>query len=172
MLKGTPVALPEMLACREARVRQQQTCLKQYKEPLISFCLNMPGPIKTSPELRKAFDCGQTAILTALQKEALPLLVRMERHESTGDECLLAVKGEALKIKTMMTQIEETHPLGRLFDIDVLNPEGEKLSRPLPRRCLICGRQAQVCASRRLHSVAELTAKVEAILQDYFSRKN
>jgi holo-ACP synthase len=72
MLKGTPVALPEMLACREARVRQQQACLQQYKEPLISFCLNMPGPIKTSPELRKAFDCGQTAILSTLRKKLCP----------------------------------------------------------------------------------------------------
>lgn len=171
MLNGVPVTLPEMLACREIRYRLQQKYLAEYQTTLVSFCLNIPGPIKTSPELRKVFDCGLAAVCSSLQEGGFKILARQECHERTGDEFLLAVNGSAEEIKRLMTDIEEDHPLGRLFDIDVLTAAGQKLSRPLPRRCLICQEQAQVCASRRLHSVAAMTAKIENILLEYFQKQ-
>lgn len=66
-----------------------------------------------------------------------------------------------------MQNIEETHPLGRLFDIDVLDSEGHKLSRPQYRPCLICGNQAQLCARTRRHTVAEMQAKIEEMLSTW-----
>ena len=71
---------------------------------------------------------------------------------------------KAVKIKKLMTTMEETHILGRLFDIDVLDANGQKLSRDMPRRCLLCDKQAQICARSRRHSVSELTAKIAAML--------
>ena len=49
MLSGIPVELSAMLAARENRARQQDAWLKQYQCPLLSFTLNIPGPVKTSP---------------------------------------------------------------------------------------------------------------------------
>ena len=40
------VSLQEMLAAREHRSALQTRLLQQYKKSLISFTLNIPGPVK------------------------------------------------------------------------------------------------------------------------------
>ena len=72
-------------------------------------------------------------------------------------------------ITALMTSIEETHPLGRLFDIDVLDTTGTKLSRKIYRKCFLCGCQAQECASSRKHSVSELQAYIAKEINNYLS---
>ena len=52
------VTLTEMLEAREARVRRQEVLREQYGVPLISFSLNIAGPVKDSPLLRRAFRAG------------------------------------------------------------------------------------------------------------------
>ena len=169
MFSGIPVELPAMLAGREARAARQEAWLKEYACPLISFTLNIPGPIKTSAELRRAFDAGLTALEEQLRAAHLPCIAQTECHEVTGDEAMLAVDGDAASIKAITSTLEEQHPLGRLFDLDVLAADGTKLSRPTPRRCLLCAEQAQVCARSRRHSVEELTAEIERLLTAYLS---
>ena len=88
----------------------------------------------------------------------------VEIHEKTGDELLLAIDCPAEKIKNLTTEIEETHPIGRLFDMDVIDTDGQKLSRPSYRKCIICGCQAQECARTRKHTVEEMQAKIEEML--------
>ena len=167
MLKGTIIELPAMLARREQRAAEQAAFLTQYQTPLLSFCLNIPGPVKTTPELRQVFDQAMQEIRQKLQQEHIPILAQNECHAATGDECLLALDGKAVKIKKLMTTMEETHILGRLFDIDVLDANGQKLSRDMPRRCLLCDKQAQVCARSRRHSVPELTHRIEEMIAAY-----
>lgn len=169
MLNGIPVELPAMLAAREERAARQAAWLKEYACPLLSFTLNIPGPIKTSPDLRQGFEDGRVALEGRLRAAQLPCIAQMEVHNVTGDEALLAIDGDAAEIKRICTEIEEHHPLGRLFDLDVLAEDGTKLSRPLPRRCLLCTEQAQVCARSRRHSVEELTAEIERLLTAYLS---
>ena len=58
--------------------------------------------------------------------------------------------------------------MGRLFDMDVLCPDGKKVDRQElgreGRKCLICGGPAQVCARSRAHTVSELQEKTWEIL--------
>ena len=167
MLKGSQVELPAMLAWRETRSLLQKKIIESYNLPLLSFTLNIPGPVKTNKELLQLFQLGLSSIKHELQNINIDIEKQEERHADTGDECFLALRGDAILIKEKMTALEENHPLGRLFDIDVLDATGRKLSRPQPRRCLICGEQAQACARSRRHSVGELTAKIEAMLKQY-----
>jgi holo-ACP synthase len=169
MLVGETVDLEEMLACRERRAAQQQEYLVRFQQPLISFCLNIPGPVKTTPELLRLFTEGREEIFSLLTGRKLSVLVQSESHAGTGDELLLCVKTQdAAVVKSMMTDIEEKHPLGRLFDIDVLDAAGKKLSRPVFRRCLLCNRQAQECARSRRHTVPQMQAKIAAMLTAYY----
>ena len=170
MLKGISVELPAMLDAREARAQRQAALHAAHPDAvLVSFCLNIPGPVKTNDLLRRLFDEGIAEIVKQLTISGADCLAREEVHVPTGDEALLAVTGaEAAAIKTAMTSLEESHPLGRLFDIDVLAPDGTKLSRPTPRRCLLCGRQAQDCARSRRHSVKELTEHIQTMLLEYY----
>lgn len=167
MLNGPQVELPAMLAAREKRAARQQAFRERYHSPLLSFCLNIPGPVKTTPELRTLFDQTCHEIQACLRDLGLTIADSQTIHEATGDEYLLAFAGDAPTVKAAMTQLEESRPLGRLFDIDILTAEGQKLSRPVPRRCLLCERQAQDCARSRRHSVRELTDRIETLLQEY-----
>lgn len=73
-------------------------------------------------------------------------------------------------IKKLTVQIEETHPFGRLYDIDVYGMDGKGISRQelgLPvRKCLICDKDAKICGRSRSHSVEELQQKVYEIIQN------
>ena len=169
MLTGKNVTLEDMLACRERRAALQQEYLTRLHQPLISFCLNIPGPVKTAPELRKLFAEGREAIFSVLAEEQFQVLAKQESHADTGDELLLCVESQdAAALKSRMAGIEENHLLGRLFDIDVLDAAGQKLSRPVFRLCLLCNRQAQECARSRHHTVPQLQAKISDMLAAYY----
>lgn len=163
-MEGQEVVLTDMLACRERRVNTQNAYIQNYHCPVISFCMNIPGPIKTNEKIKKAFLSGKEALFAALKKENISVLAQIEFDDKTGNEIILAVDYPADKIKKLTTEIEETHPFGRLFDMDVIGTNGEKLSRGVYRKCLICGCQAQECARSRKHTVAEMQAKIEEML--------
>ena len=46
-MQGEQVVLTDMLQCRERRAQIQDTFIEQYHCPVISFCMNIPGPVKT-----------------------------------------------------------------------------------------------------------------------------
>lgn len=157
-----------MLLAREDRVRRQQRLLEQYREPLVCFTMNIPGPVKTSPLIRRAFSwgCGQ------LEQRLTGVLHRELGLEVTGCEGYYVVRGDALDIKAACTAIEEETPLGRLFDLDVLDIKGNKLDRSLvggkSRDCIVCGASGRGCASRRVHAVPQLQAAAKQIMEDHF----
>ena len=169
MLNGEHVSLADILTCRERRVAYQQHFLSDYNCPVISFCLNIPGPVKTNPELRNVFDAGKNEIIKLLNSLRYVIIDSIEFHEKTGDEMIMCIDGNAPLIKKKTTLIEEKHPLGRLFDIDVIDTGGNKLSRSTYRRCLICNCQAQECSSTRKHSVEEMQDAIEIIINQYLT---
>ncbi|MBQ7219970.1 MAG: citrate lyase holo-[Synergistaceae bacterium] len=163
---GNIVDLPHMLARREARSHEQQQFLHEHHSPLISFSMNIPGPVKTNALIRKAFTLGRDILLSRLESINARILGSLETHEDTGDELLLAVGNAAPEVlKDIAVNIEDSTPAGRLYDIDVIDSSGQKLSRPHFRKCLICDKQAQECARSRTHSVSEMQHAVEHILQ-------
>lgn len=164
-MKGKEVEIEEILLCREKRVSIQNEMIKRYKLPLISFTMNIPGPIKTNNEIRKAFYIGKNLILENLKENNIKILEIQEFDENTGNELFISVNSLAEKIKNLTVSIEENSALGRLFDIDVIDINFEKLSRKSFRKCLICEKQAQECGRSRKHSVQELQDKVSEILK-------
>lgn len=159
------ISLQEVLDARECRVWKQQELLRDFHRPVLSFTMNIPGPVKDSPLIRRGFHEGLRLLDTALKDAGFPVLSREELREATGCELLCAVEAEAAALKELCLQIEERSPLGRLFDLDVIGPGGQKLARKEERCCLVCGAKGRGCASRRLHSLAELDRAVKAILQ-------
>ena len=164
-MQGIEVGIEEILDCREKRVTIQNEMIKKYNKPVISFTMNIPGPIKTNNEIKKAFDIGKNLILENLKKNNIEILEKKELNENTGNELFISTHSSAEKIKNITITIEESCELGRLFDIDVIDVNFEKLSRKSFRKCLICEEQAQECGRSRNHSVEELQNKVEEILK-------
>ena len=163
-MQGIEVGIDEILICREKRVAIQNEMIKKYRNPVISFTMNIPGPIKTNDEIKKAFDIGKNLILEKLKENNIEILEIQELNENTGNELFISVDSQAEKIKDITITIEENTELGRLFDIDVIDINFEKLSRKSFRKCLICEEQAHECGRSRKHSIEELQNKVEEIL--------
>lgn len=170
------VTLMEMLGAREARAMRQQQLLEEYQLPVISFCLNIAGPVKNSPVLCRAFREGLERLECALLAGRLDIVHQEEVDEPTGCEALWVVRGDGRAVKELCVELEDRDALGRLFDLDVLDPVSGKWDRTQlgqpPRKCLVCGKEGKGCASRRLHTVEELQSATQAILEDYFARKD
>lgn len=165
MLKGKEVVLTDMLRCRERRAALQTELIQTYHCPVLSFCMNIPGPVKTTEQIRQAFEQGANELLKQFTSKQISVLHKIVFHETTGDELLWAVNYPAAELKEIATYIEENHPLGRLFDMDVIDIDGKKLSRGTYRKCLICGCQAQECASSRRHTIAQMQEAIQLLLQ-------
>lgn len=162
------VTLQKMLEARENRVLRQQRLQREWKRPLICFTLNIPGPVKNSPLIRRTFDCGHRFL-----EARLPAILHREViDETTGCEGMYVVDADPVEVKRICTAIEDETPLGRLFDMDVLDTDGNKLDRSLvggkSRDCIVCGAPGRGCASRRLHPVAALQKASNAIMERHF----
>ena len=168
---GPEVALSDMLAARERRVSCQRAMLAAAgdSEALLCLTLSIPGPVKTSAALERVFDALVSEAKAALADARL--LEERSLGGATGREYLALVELPAAELKRRMVGIEETHPLGRLGDLDVLARAGDTLhsvSRTElgfpPRTCLICGNEAKVCARSRAHTVDEMQAEIARII--------
>ena len=129
----------------------------------MSFSMNIAGPEKVSPAIRRAFFYG-----VSLLRQNLPVLQEEIILENTGYEGLFSVTAEPEEIKGICLKLEEGLPIGRLFDMDVLTASGEKLSRNVQRGCLVCGKAGRVCAATRAHSVEQLQDATRRLIWEHF----
>ena len=166
---GPVVSLQEMLDARSARAERQKKWLAEGAGCLISFTLNIPGEVKQFSLARAAFKEGLSILCDCFGQQ-------IQREEAfcspTGSEALLALAAPPSEVKKRTIAVEDTHPLGRLFDMDVLGADGMSLSREAfgaaPRRCFLCGKDARLCGRSRAHSVDALRLEVARLLTDHF----
>ena len=157
------ITLEQVLLARDRRVQRQQALHRQYGGTLLSFTMNIAGPVKDTPLVRLAFRAG----LAALDRDLGAPVHRESVAAPTGPEALLVYHRPAGAVKDLCLRLEEQAPVGRLYDLDVLSPGGEKLSRPQSRRCLICGGPVTVCSRSRAHGLAAIRTKTEDILRSF-----
>ena len=77
-------------------------------------------------------------------------------------------KFDAQALKRAAVEAENSMEAGRILDIDVLTSEGQlsRLGMGLPpRRCLVCGESAKVCARAGRHDPTELRELVIRIIK-------
>jgi len=161
------VSLEEVLANRERRSARQQSALEWFRRPVVGFTLVIPGPHKAFPGTRTLLEAGLAAVDGLLAERGWAVLMGESRFQPTGPEALRVVAADPLELKRALAGLEDRHPLGRLWDLDVLGPEGgisrQRLDLP-PRRCLLCGRAAHACSRSQAHPLPDLLAAIEARL--------
>lgn len=158
------VTLQQILDNREARADYQKILLRGYGTPLVSFTVNMPGAVKRCAGALAVHRAG----IAALRERLAGYVVYYKTLESpAGYEGFFAVDLPAEALKRITCDIEETAPLGRLMDLDVLRPAGGTVSRGAlglpPRPCLLCGGDAKVCARSQAHPMALLLEEIGRI---------
>ena len=169
------VTVNDILNARDKRVRRQKELLSRFGSTVICFTMNIAGPVKCDPLIEEGFLVGISQIKAQLNGESVPILHFEEERIFTGCTAYFAVSGDPLFIKKLTSEVEDSSPIGRLFDIDVIRNDGTKVSRTElgfeARRCLICDNPAMVCSSSRAHSVSELQEKTHSLLTEVVYEK-
>ncbi|MBR0516655.1 MAG: citrate lyase holo-[Firmicutes bacterium] len=168
MIEIRNVQLPDMLACREARANRQRQLIEEYKKPVVSLSMNIAGDVKNTPAISMLQKDGEGEFKSAAEKAGFALLFEERSDAFTGPESLLVFDTEdAQTLKNTGVALEEETPWGRLFDIDIIGTDGEKLSRPQPRRCIVCGGPAADCARSRAHGLDQIRKAADELLGQY-----
>ena len=158
------VSVMDILAARDARAATQKRLLERFGKPLICFTMNIAGPVKHTDAIEKGYALGKRL----LRSRITPIHFE-ETISHTGCEGFFVVDEDPKELKAICVAIEDSQPVCRLFDMDVLDKHGNKLSREelgLPSRtCLLCGKPAHACSSTRAHTVAQLQEETARLLE-------
>lgn len=164
----TEITLEQLLQSRDDRAAFQKTLVDAYGFPLVSFTVNMPGAVKDRPQTGIIFRAGVHAIRERL---AGRILYSKQKLLATGYEGFFVCHWDVVSLKAAMCVIEFEHPLGRLFDIDVLDETGSHYSRidlGLGKRpCLICGGDGDACARSKAHSTDALLDRIDRMVAEW-----
>lgn len=170
-MKCEKVTLPEVLNFRELKAEIQSELLSRGGNGIIaSLGMNIPGPVKSGPSIFRAFQEGIKCLEQLIASQKGNILAKVILEEKAGYAAIYFVKEiDCRKLKKDSVMLEESHFLGRLFDIDILNSSGEALTREMigadKRTCLLCGKDAKECGRNRTHSAEELQQKVFEIIR-------
>ncbi|WFN55922.1 citrate lyase holo-[acyl-carrier protein] synthase [Dickeya lacustris] len=164
--------LTAVLAAKEQRHARQQALLARYGQTVISLTLVTPGPVKDTPLYRQAMIQALSELDDLCRARGWTVSEQQLHWLATGAEALWVVEKDALSVKAALIAVEEQHPLGRLWDFDVLGPQTGVVSRILlahgPRRCLLCDEAAHACSRSRRHPLPEVLAAIEERLHGWF----
>ncbi|PKU26240.1 citrate lyase holo-[acyl-carrier protein] synthase [Telmatospirillum siberiense] len=168
---GEAVSLEQMLEARDKRAARQQAALTRFALPVVSSGVVMPGPVKDNAQSRIAMAAAREALEALFAARDWPVRLFEPVRGPTGPESIHVIDADALEIKRALAKLEDTHPLGRLWDLDVICPERGIISRRSlgqpPRRCLLCEAEAHACARSRRHSLEELLTAIEKMTGAY-----
>jgi len=164
--------LEAILTHKEQRANLQTKLL--FKDPnkaLLVFTLNIPGPIKNNPQIARIFHAGKFALQKMFtQKNVRPIYTK-EINLPSGLDWFVEVATDPFTLKQFLIELEQEHPLGRLFDLDVLfvkDGQVQIVSRKAlgypERSCFICQQSAKICARNQTHQLKEIQKKIEQLV--------
>lgn len=163
------ITLDMLLESREKRWQLQRQLI-QDNPGLTLVCLTviMPGNVKRNAQSLVVAHAAVEAIQRAFGQS---IQWQREQDLSTGYEGYYLVDMSMIACKRLACEIEDNHPLGRLFDIDVINTHVEPVSRSVigrgGRKCLLCDQDARYCMRNHTHTRDELQQKIQQMIEAY-----
>lgn len=171
MLIPIPVTLNQLLLSREERKRKQKNLVERYSKTLISFMVNMPSAIKDTILSREIHQKGMELLEKLLNENNIDVLYEIVENKVTGTESYIVADYPAKEVKVLLMDLEDQHPIGRLFDFDVIDEKHQMLSRAMfnkeRRKCLMCNEEAIICARTQKHTYEQIIFKMEEIFTKY-----
>lgn len=160
-----------ILKAREQRWNTRCSLADKFSLPVVSITMNIPGPVKTRDEYIRAHRIILEDFEKAVKDKGFAIVYRYVRLADDGPEAFAVLKGGEIQLKMVCVMFEETHPLGRLADIDVMDSGKRVLSRhdigAPERKCFLCDEPAQRCIILRKHPLEEVIKEVNRILADF-----
>lgn len=164
------ITLEQLLLSRDRRASKQRSLLEQYPSgALLCLTVQLPGAQKRS-EL--SLEIASVAVDTV--RASFEIIHEELSDLETGYEGYFVVNDVPESAKIKAVTLEESHPLGRLWDLDVTVPSADGV-RPLSRSelgyperlCLICGNPARYCIRARAHTAEELIGRMKEMVDAY-----
>lgn len=164
---GIPITLEEVLDQREARVSRIEQLKNEYpNHAILSLKLNIPGPIKNNHLIQTIFNRALESL-----SDFKVLFSEINTNLKTGPEAFMVFEMSHSDLKQALIKIEENHPLGRLFDMDVVGVNRKGLGYSA-RKCLICDEPAVDCGRSRKHTVDELLDDIEELVKKVYNGRD
>ena len=163
------ITLDALLQSRDNRHALQQQLIQQHPgSTLVCLTVVMPGSVKRNLD---SVVTAQAALTALLDRFGEHVQATRAKDLETGYEAYLITDLPALEAKRVTCDIEDSHPLGRLFDIDVMGHDGTPIGRQQvggqPRRCLLCDHESRWCMRNHSHTQEELMAHITTMVNDY-----
>ncbi len=163
------VTLDALLRSRDERWETEKRLQREYPEAVtVVLTVVMPGSVKRD---RRSLVVSHAAVEAVSRQLEGKVLTSLTRDLETGFEGYWVAQGNAKDIKRELCAIEEAHPLGRLFDIDILGKDAVPIPRTAvgfaPRRCLLCEHEARWCMRNHTHTQEEIQDKITEMVEAY-----
>lgn len=159
--------IDRILEDREKRYNKIQEML-EHGLPVLCGKINYPGNDKNTAESKRAFYALLKTLELNFKNNSLETIYT-EGYDGRGIVMLLNM--DLITAKKIAVKIEEEHPLGRIFDIDLYHDSGEPINRGdvgcPPRGCIICGQNPRECAKIKRHDLKEVINKINEIINSY-----
>lgn len=169
------VSLQEILAAKEQRAVVQRALILKYRLPLVSFTMNIPGEYKQYPLAERAFEEGLWQIGHVLENAGIRVVFQEKKLLHTGCEGYFLAEQSPPRLKQLMMGIEDTHPLGGFFNIDVLSVSGAKVQgSKLDRKekvCPVCRKPVAECVCGKRRSAEELAVFTAQQFAAFFEKE-
>lgn len=164
MQPGIDSLMLEFLRMRDLRRERILSLFQRFPgKTVVVLTLNLPGTEKAKG--KNILQAGMMAFPFASLAEDL-----------SSYDALWVVEREAEATKRALVSLEETHPLGRLWDWDVYPGANAPLSRGRiglpPRRCFLCERPAKECSRGRTHPDEAIVDFIRQTVQRWENEEN
>lgn len=169
MEQNARCSLQDMLDARDRRSERQRLHFETTPEAtLVVATVVAPGEFKLSPHT----DIMARAMIESLKERFAGHILHLEHIAPvSGHEVWLTLDCPMQEAKQIAVGIEDSHMLGRLFDIDVIQADLRPLSRSdvgmQPRKCLLCQNEARLCMRMHKHTPEEINSFIENLIVRY-----
>ncbi len=166
------ITLDELLLSRDNRSLLQTELLKQHSgNNLVCMTVIIPGNIKRNSS---SLIIAKEGVKSLREKFNGSIIYLQERDLQTGYEAYLVTEKSKEEAKRITCSIEDSHPLGRLMDLDVIDESENPISRKEigldERKCLLCNNSARYCMRNHTHTTDELLQKISQLVNNYVHR--
>lgn len=160
-----PILPSQVLAGRDRWAAETQGALAAGSKAVVRISARMPAALRGRWLADGLVERGAAAYQAECGRQGLSLRPLGDGRGALGPWRLWASGDDPLLLKRLALLIEEGSRQGQVLDLDVYSQDGP-VSRSLlgmpPRRCVVCGGPAAVCAGRSIHP----TSAVEAAFLD------
>ncbi|MGC6247367.1 triphosphoribosyl-dephospho-CoA synthase CitG [Bisgaard Taxon 45] len=170
-LSGKKVSLMALLDAREKRAALQRECREKYGQTLLSVTLVAMGEVKKNRLFDYVFEKSLENLTALFTQLNLMPTASFIHSLVTGHEAIFVLPIEAALLKAHTIEIEDSLPIARLWDMDVIDAQGKLWSRTdlgfAPRQCLLCDEYAKICARSRQHSVEHILSAAQRLVAQH-----